>query len=158
MVFFTADTHLYHANIIKYCGRPFASVGEMNRTIIENWNAVVSNDDTVYHLGDICFRYPEVIKSLNGKIWLVRGNHDKGFTDTKLKNNGVHMVSKVPIEVEVDGVRVLLMHAPINTSKTASVWLCGHVHEKWFSYGRYINVGVDVRGFKPVTLSDLGVV
>jgi calcineurin-like phosphoesterase family protein len=51
-VFFTSDTHFGHANIIKYCGRPFASVEEMNRELIARWNAVVGPRDTVYHLGD----------------------------------------------------------------------------------------------------------
>ena len=40
-VFFTSDTHFYHANIINFCKRPFANVETMNEALIENWNAVV---------------------------------------------------------------------------------------------------------------------
>ncbi|OJU81632.1 MAG: hypothetical protein BGO10_08500 [Chlamydia sp. 32-24] len=45
---FIADTHFSHANIIKYAGRPFASVEEMDRALIENWNKCVGNDDQVF--------------------------------------------------------------------------------------------------------------
>ena len=51
-IFFTADTHFGHANIIKYCHRPFATVEEMDDALVRNWNAVVSPDATVFHLGD----------------------------------------------------------------------------------------------------------
>ena len=54
-VFFTSDTHFYHANIINFCKRPFANVETMNEALIENWNAVVGVDDIVFHLGDFCF-------------------------------------------------------------------------------------------------------
>ena len=67
-VWVTSDTHFNHANIIKYCNRPFSSVEEMNETIIANWNKVVSEDDMVYHLGDFALGdkslIPDFIRSL----------------------------------------------------------------------------------------------
>ena len=45
--FFTSDSHFHHANIIKYCNRPFSSVEEMNQVMIERWNEVVKPDDVV---------------------------------------------------------------------------------------------------------------
>lgn len=50
--FFTSDTHFGHANIINLCNRPFKDVNHMNNMLVENWNSVVSDDDTVFHLGD----------------------------------------------------------------------------------------------------------
>lgn len=50
--FFTSDTHFGHANIINLCNRPFKDVNHMNDMLVENWNSVVSDDDTVFHLGD----------------------------------------------------------------------------------------------------------
>ena len=51
-IFMIADTHFGDENIIKFEGRPFKSVKEMNQTMIENWNSVVSDEDTVFVLGD----------------------------------------------------------------------------------------------------------
>src|SRR3954452_14523275 len=52
--YFTADLHLGHANIIRYCDRPFADAGEMDAALLNNLNAVVRQEDTLYVLGDFC--------------------------------------------------------------------------------------------------------
>lgn len=74
--------------MIRMQNRPFANADEMNRMLIENYNSVVHKNDTVYLLGDICFRIGiekanELIASLKGKKYLIRGNHDKKY-DEKL--------------------------------------------------------------------------
>ena len=79
-IFFTSDTHFWHNNVIKFCNRPFSSIEEMNDTIIENWNRVVDKNDIVIHLGDFCFcgsdKFKELVEKLNGRIYLILGNHD----------------------------------------------------------------------------------
>lgn len=55
MIYFIADTHFYHENIIKYCNRPFKNSKQMNEYIVNKWNSVVTKDDIVYHLGDVGF-------------------------------------------------------------------------------------------------------
>ena len=50
MIFYTADLHLGHENVIKFCGRPFLNVEEMNETLIKNWNGAVGENDTVYEI------------------------------------------------------------------------------------------------------------
>ena len=78
--FFTSDTHFGHANIIRLCNRPFKDVEEMNEKLIENWNKVVPEDGTVFHLGDFAFGgsalWNSVIPRLNGQIYLIIGNHE----------------------------------------------------------------------------------
>lgn len=80
---FTADLHLGHENIIESCNRPFATVDEMNKTIIEKWNERVDPEDTVWVLGDFGFGplYESIVLAthLHGHKILVAGNHDQCF-------------------------------------------------------------------------------
>lgn len=148
--FFTSDTHFNHANVMKYCSRPFGSVDEMNREMIARWNAVVGPEDTVYHLGDFAMgmpsEWPAILKQLNGarKI-LIRGSHDRGMA--KMLEVGF---TEVHQKLEWNGW--MLQHHPIATNRKL---LCGHIHEKWTRIGDVINVGVDVWGFTPRTIEEL---
>jgi len=58
---FSADTHFGHAGILgphMHCrrGDHFASIQEHDEALIERWNAVVGEDDEVWHLGDFAYR------------------------------------------------------------------------------------------------------
>lgn len=79
-IWFTADTHFGHKNIIKHCRSQFATVEDMNECLVDNWNRYIQPDDDVYHLGDLSFmsktKTTEILSRLHGKIHLVRGNHD----------------------------------------------------------------------------------
>jgi calcineurin-like phosphoesterase family protein len=83
MRFFTSDLHFGHANIIKYCERPFNDVPHMNEMLIHNWNSVVDYTDTVYVLGDVALgpwsEWDNLLTRLNGRKELVIGNHDRIF-------------------------------------------------------------------------------
>lgn len=85
-LFFTADTHFGHTNLTRAGNapdkaRPFDTVEEHDERLVKQWNTVVGPRDTVYHLGDVCWgtrkdRYA-ILGRLNGKIHLIRGNHDR---------------------------------------------------------------------------------
>ena len=83
-VFMISDTHFGDERILRYENRPFSSVEEMDKAIIENWNQVVGEEDTVFHLGDVSSYDPErnkeILSSLHGKKILVMGNHDQNYT------------------------------------------------------------------------------
>jgi calcineurin-like phosphoesterase family protein len=78
-VWFSSDQHFYHKNVIRYCGRPFSSVEDMNEEIIKRWNSVVRPSDFVFCLGDFSLAVRPVelfTKRLNGHKVLIPGNHD----------------------------------------------------------------------------------
>lgn len=75
--FFIADTHFGDKSIFRYENRPFTDVDEMDQQMISLWNAVVSPEDIVYHLGDFGGdgRESQILSQLNGIMYLVKGNH-----------------------------------------------------------------------------------
>jgi calcineurin-like phosphoesterase family protein len=81
MIFFTADHHFGHANIINHCNRPFPTADEMDEALIDNWNVTVKTNDEVYILGDFTMhpaaeahRY---LTRLKGRKYFIKGNHDR---------------------------------------------------------------------------------
>lgn len=75
----TSDPHYWHANVIKYCSRPYATVEEMNEALIENWNDVVAPEDIVIVLGDFAMAaraVETILPRLKGRKKLILGNHD----------------------------------------------------------------------------------
>lgn len=169
--FFTSDLHLGHIRIIELSHRPFADINEMNETLIRNWNAVVGPGDVVYALGDIFMGQSEnafLRKRLNGKMILVKGNHDK--KDGLLLTAGVDEIHRT-LEIELDGYKLYLAHIPVHLPDPSErtypsdlipsppedydYFLCGHVHNQWKRRGKTINVGVDVSNFTPLTLAQL---
>ncbi len=110
MNFFISDTHFGHANIIKYCNRPFVDAREMDKILIDNWNSTVSKKDTVYHLGDFSFKAPpsHFSKKLNGHKILIQGNHDR-VSQCRGHFDEIHDRLKLNLLNRVD---VLLSHYP----------------------------------------------
>src|SRR4051794_31652303 len=79
--FWTSDLHLGHANIIRYCHRPFADVDSMNKGLIDRWNDTVDDSDEVWVLGDFALgtiaETLPLAHQLRGRKVLVAGNHDR---------------------------------------------------------------------------------
>lgn len=88
-VFLISDPHFNHTNIIKYCGRPFKTVEEMDKKLIENWNSVVTDNDYIFCLGDFCLGSKEKIieigRKLNGHKILIMGNHCRATKKTYIE-------------------------------------------------------------------------
>lgn len=96
--------------------RPFENIQEMNQILIQNYNAVVHKNDTVYILGDISHHLPmdranELISRLNGKKILIKGNHDKK-DDLELFEEICDFKT-----VSLNGLYFALMHYPIKNGK-----------------------------------------
>ena len=56
MIYFTSDTHFGHENVIRFTGRPYGTVAQMNHALVANINARVQPRDELYILGDFSFR------------------------------------------------------------------------------------------------------
>ena len=122
-VFFTADLHFGHKNIIKYCNRPYPSIESMNESIVEIWNKYVPNDADVFILGDVAFsmtknKIRELLNSMNGRKHLVIGNHDK--LDELPLDCFVHISMQDQIVIKTEGedstssyTTVILSHYPL---------------------------------------------
>lgn len=154
----------------------------MNDTLIERWNSKVGSNDMVFHLGDFCFGRDantkdvlDIIHSLNGKIYLIPGNHDKialecaniiSQTSSSGKSKMVvlpelytyyHQDTNVP-----KGRRMIVM-----CHYAMRVWCSSHRGESWHLYGHShgtlpdapnslsMDVGVDVNNFYPFSYEDI---
>lgn len=156
-VFFTADTHFFQESIIHRAGRPFASFREMNEMMFDLWNETVKPDDEIYHLGDVTARYSEKelaqLRLLNGKKFLVPGNHDLQKIRNKLSSFFTIML---PI-AEIKELRVVLCHFPLESWNKRSykyMHLHGHSHGNMRKIPARLDVGVDVHGFRPISLEE----
>jgi calcineurin-like phosphoesterase family protein len=152
-VYVTSDGHLGHAAVIGYCNRPFPSLEAMDHAIIDRWNERVTPEDWVLHLGDFAMgprtNIPLYRSKLNGRILLVLGNHDRSAKF--MREAGFNLVLK-----RLDLAGFVLTHHPRPELKDR-INLHGHVHELYARKGHCINVGVDVRDFRPVTPAELGI-
>jgi calcineurin-like phosphoesterase family protein len=156
--FFTADTHWYHKNIIKYCNRPFSSIEEMNETLINQWNSKISKGDRVYHLGDFAFgqreKILELTKILNGSIIIIEGNHDEIGQPENYGFAGKHQL----LTVKINGIYITMCHYAMRVwerSHYNSWHIYGHSHGTLESIGKTWDVGVDNNNFTPVEFEEL---
>lgn len=176
MDYFTSDTHYFHKNIIEYCNRPFNTVEDMNEYLIEQHNARVKPEDTLYHLGDFCFggvqKWNSILDRLQGKIVLVKGNHDwKNLKSPEVAKRFHELRDDTVVASRDNNGRfwnIWLNHFPPRDSSCdprelwrpdKSHWhelaLCGHVHLEWKHYGGVINIGADYWDYQPVTLDEI---
>lgn len=157
MIYFTSDTHFGHTNIIKYCDRPFSSVGEMDQVLIDNINAVVKESDVLWHLGDWAFRnhrkYRDRIVCRN--IHLILGNHDRLNLDD---HNGFASVQEFK-ELKFDGKHIVLCHYALrvwNKCHRGSWHLYGHSHSTLPDLGnKSFDCGVDCWDYKPLSIEQV---
>jgi len=164
--YFFSDPHFNHANIIKYCNRPFSSVEEMNTVIIDNINAVVGPGDILWCLGDWVFgrnKAENAKKFLEritcGTVNLIWGNHDKK-RDMRGLFNQEHDMYTVRVQDRGEKQSIVLCHYAMR------IWNKSH-HGVWHLYGHShgtlpddpnsmsFDVGVDCHDYKPLSFDDI---
>jgi len=178
-IFFVSDTHANHANIIKFCNRPFNDVQEMNDEMVKRWNEKVPNDGIVFHLGDFAWGGYNVWKNfreqLNGEIYLIKGNHClKNMTPTAKE---LFKDTKMQMRIEVEGRKIWLNHFPLlcysgtyRDTESIEYNLFGHTHlsnhlsrnngkdcERCFNnlFPTQYDVGVDFNEFTPISWKEV---
>lgn len=159
MIWFTSDTHYGHENVIQHCNRPFSNAAEMQEVLLENFNSKVKKNDDVYFLGDLTLgKYDfaiSILKQMNGRIHIVRGNHD--HWSRKQKEYPVVWI-KDYYELKHDNQLFVLSHYPFlrwNKSHYGSYHLHGHCHNNLPQEGNRFDVGVDANNFYPISIKDI---
>lgn len=146
----------------------------MNEKLIENWNKVVPENGTVFHLGDFAFGgsalWNSIIPRLNGRIYLILGNHDRKNIRQGYIDKFVDVVPQMQIDIE--GRSIYLNHYPFlcfggSYRDENAVWqLFGHVHSGPHSGGLdcdrlgvlfpyQYDVGVDNNNYTPISWSEV---
>jgi len=180
MIFFTSDLHLHHKNshggIVAICKRPYPDVDAMTQDLIIRNNAVVSDSDEVWDLGDVAFRcspwdVAQALKELNGKRHIILGNHDKALRQAYKKGLIADLIKSGKIEIvggeeaindkslivakqlTIDGQRLVMSHYAYRTwpSSFRNCWhIYGHSHGNLAEpYYRSFDIGVDNHNFYP---------
>lgn len=152
MIFYTADEHYYHKNIIKYCNRPFNDMNEMVNELVDRHNKVVSDNDTVIHVGDFSFASKPVtenlINKLNGKHVFLLGDHDSSI---KRIYKDIGYLDKR----NINGIYVIACHWAFRVwpkSHYGSINVHGHSHGQLKPViANQYDVGVDNNNFYPVS-------
>lgn len=169
MIWFTSDTHFSHANIILYTSRPFKDVYEMNDALIANINAVVKEDDTLWHLGDVSLNPAAVkhnIPRINCKnLLLIAGNHDRVWSMKEkwinlYKEWGFTEIHKEPVIGYFNDVFFTLAHHyDRERIPRPGFLLHGHSHqppEKAYNKeDQRLDVGVDGHSYSPWSLDEI---
>lgn len=170
-LFFVSDTHFNHSNIIKYCSRPFSSTEEMDEALIKNWNSVITDNDTIFHLGDFAFGgfpvWERIRPQLNGSIILILGNHDHANINPRNKQRIEAMFDWVGemLTISVGKRHIILSHYPLMCYPDGCYNLHGHIHSgpnstskdvlnNMFKSTQY-DVGVDNNNYTPVSYSQV---
>ena len=147
--YISSDHHFCHRNIIRYAGRPFSNVHNMNESMIVLWNSTVNPNDIVIYLGDFALASLYDIKlirrRLNGDILLIKGNHDK--SKRAMTEAGFKVINPFKIDC------LVFSHKPLENVPKGYVNVHGHIHDKDIFYkGNYINVCVERTKYIPITL------
>lgn len=163
---FISDTHFGHIGSLRWpngANRPFESIDIMDKTIIDNWNSIVTSEDIVFHLGDFSYRarpsrIKDIMSALNGNIVLIKGNHDR---DTLKANNEIHRFLAVyeRLELKFKDAHLVLDHYPIfswHQKNRGSIHLHGHVHGRPTGItGNIMDLSCEVINYTPISIEEV---
>lgn len=141
--YYIADLHFYHGALNdRMDHRGFAGVEEMNEYMIQKWNGKVWKKDEVVILGDFSWgsagQTNEILDRLNGKLYLILGNHDHFTSKSETKLSRFQWIRPYA-ELSDNNRKVILCHYPIlcyngqyrldKNGNPKAYMLYGHVHD-----------------------------
>lgn len=162
-IFFTADTHYHHPNIVgpsistwKSGFRNFNTIEQMDDTLVSNLNEIVPEDAILFHLGDFAWGDRNVDwfrKRINCKtIYLILGNHDKEIRKKEKLQSLFTKVFEFGAEIFINDTRFVLCHYAMkvwNQWAKGSIHLYGHSYGNLPASGRSKDIGLDTNNFYP---------
>ena len=168
MIYFIADPHFGHTNILKFSNRPFKTIDEHDESLMKAWNHRVGNNDIIYILGDLTMSKDgeyanKLLSKLNGRKILIKGNHESYLNDPKFDKSNYELITDY-LTFNYQKTKFVLFHYPIlewDGFFGRSLHLYGHVHNTRLDYfqstlpRRAINVGVDLFNYAPVSIDEL---
>ena len=166
-IYVTSDTHFDHFNIIRFAGRPFKDLVNMNSHMLDMWIRTVQEEDTIYFLGDFAFgpdssddRIAQYLSLLSGNVKFLIGNHDEprfGKGVEQIIKDYKFDIEVIPAktQITVEGQVFQLSHYGIKTHEKEKdiIYLNGHYHSQ-FKFtkmhdsiqGRKYDIGIDMYG------------
>lgn len=182
-IFFTSDTHFYESgeklkimnSVLIRDRRPFKSIGQMNKTIIKNFNKQAKKDDVIFFVGDFCDYSSKnttsweqgfnLVKKIKAKVILILGNNERRVMENHFNNNfdefkeyllnlGFFEVYKKSCITKINGLEVFLTHKPLDCNPNYFN-LFGHIHRNGTIKRFGFNVGVDNNEYKLFTVEDV---
>ena len=114
---YISDPHFFHDSLNGFLDhRGFSGFEEMNAYMVKQWNNNVTRKDQVYILGDFSISRGratnKILDKLNGKKYLIKGNHDRFLEDKEFDRTLFGWV-KPYAEVQDEGRKVILSHYPV---------------------------------------------
>lgn len=162
MIWFTADLHLGHKNIIDYCGRPWGDTEEMDQALCDIFERNLKAGDVLYVLGDTSFKWKsaaafiETMKIHGVQCHYVFGNHDDKKTRREMR--GRCATASYMRHIKVGEQKITLCHYPMRMWRDSQhgAWnLYGHCHGDIEDIGLQYDVGIDRNDLKPVSFDQL---
>lgn len=168
MIYYISDLHFGHANVIQFDHRPFDNVDQMDKRLIELWNEKVCQEDAVYIAGDFANRNSRAaqwyLERLNGRKYLVLGNHDEALLKNRRAMDLFEDVDKMMYVVD-EGRHICICHFPICEWKgyrKGYFHIYGHLHNRrndtyqiMRTRKRAYNAGCMLNHYTPVSLEEL---
>jgi calcineurin-like phosphoesterase family protein len=153
----TSDWHLGEDRM-QIMMRPFENAQDHVDHLVEQHNALVSSEDFVIVVGDAVNKnapdFLEQLSRFNGEKILIRGNHDRPYSDRDFAPYFSEIISDGGgIELTVGDIECYATHYPTQ-GRVDRFNLVGHIHSAWKFQLNSFNIGVDCSHFRPHDLDE----